>query len=262
MNFEFDERPEIKHAGPALKWVCWIVCGCWLPALSVHAQTNLVVNGGFETGDLTGWTSEGADVDTDSDDVYAGNYGAYFVGGVGSLVYIFQNVPTIPGRSYLISAWVKGTLNRPFPRINEFHVTWDGTNVFDATNNAFAQTYWDLDWTNVQLVAVASSQHTLLQFGFQDDNAQGGFLGLDEVSVELIPPPEVVPGEMTVTNGNLALTWNSLPGLTYQPQYTTRLPAGSWIDLGPPLKATGLSTTSLDPMGSDSQRFYRVVMLP
>ena len=503
MGAKINELATIKSADAGLKWLLCVVCGL-LSSVSIHAQTNLVLNGGFETGDLTGWTPSSVDdveVDTDPYNIaHSGNSGAYIASGVGSLAYIFQTVPTIPGRSYLISAWVKGTSNRPFPRINEFHVSWDGTNLFDATNRVFGQTYWDSDWTNVQFVAVASGQHTLLKFGFQDNNAQGGYLGLDDVSVVLvappddrplaitgaasevgpssatvngtvwpnggavawfeygtttnygsrtamvpiasniapvqvsspvsglswgsvyhwrlvatndagagfgldsnfraapqslvvnggfetgnfngwtqtgqagervdtylevvhsgaygayfgpagslgylsqtlntipggsylisawvhsedgetpyefnvtwdgtslfdaynlpvawtnvqlvavastdhallqfgfrddpdyldfddvsvvlIPSPEFLPGGLTVTNGNLALTWRSLPGLTYQLQYTTSLPATAWIDLGPSITATDLRTTALDPIGSDSRRFYRVVMLP
>jgi Carbohydrate binding domain len=261
MNNKFDELASIKPAGPGLKRLLCVVCGL-LSSASIQAQPNLVLNGGFETGDLTGWTSGGANVDTDPDEeVHSGAYGAFFAGGVVSLVYVFQTVDTIPGYTYSISTWVKGTSNRPFPRHNEFHVTWDGTNVFDAVNNS-AGPYWDLDWTNVQLTAVASSQHTVLQFGFQDDGIQGGSLGLDDVAVVAIPPPVFLPGGLMITNGQVALTWESLSGVVYQLQYTTSLNPPAWTDLGIPITATAFTTTAYDSPGANPQRFYRVALLP
>lgn len=137
----------------------------------VGSATELVVNGGFETGDFTGWTDDGSSsVGTDSTAVHSGTYGVEN-GSVGSLGYLSQTLATTPGATYLLSFW----LNSPDGQTpNEFQVSWNGTVLFDETNLPA------LGWTNMQFVVTATSASTVLQFGFQDDPA---YLGLDDVSV-------------------------------------------------------------------------------
>jgi len=52
-------------------------------------------------------------------------------------------------------------------------------------------------------------------------------------------------------------------GQRYQLQYKSDWNATNWIDLGSIITATnGDAVITSDPVGSDSQRFYRVVLLP
>jgi hypothetical protein len=67
---------------------------------------------------------------------------------------------------------------------------------------------------------------------------------------------------MTLTNGVFAFTWNANSGSVYQVQYTTSLNSTNWVNLGGTNIATGSTLSSSDPVGSDMQRFYRVVLLP
>jgi len=50
--------------------------------------------------------------------------------------------------------------------------------------------------------------------------------------------------------------------LTYQLQYTLDLTTTNWINLGSPITATSNSVSTMDILGSDQQRFYRVQLLP
>ena len=133
---------------------------------------NIVSNGGFETGDFSGWMADGSsgDVTSDTNYVHSGTYGAEF-GAVGSLGYLSQTLATTPGTSYLLSFW----LDSPDGETpNEFQVSWNGTMLLDETDlPAFG-------WTNIQFVVTATNASTILQFGFQDDPTE---LGLDDVSV-------------------------------------------------------------------------------
>ncbi len=135
------------------------------------SQGNLVANGGFETGDFTGWTDDGSgDVNTDPTAVHSGTYGAEY-GPVGSLGYLSQTLSTTPGTTYLLSFWLDSP-DGDTP--NEFQVSWDGTTLLDETNLPA------IGWTNIQFVVTATGPSTVLEFGFRDDPA---YLGLDDVSV-------------------------------------------------------------------------------
>jgi len=142
----------------------------------------LVVNGGFETRDFSGWTFVGSPNDAFVDDgtgagaiaPQSGTYDAA-LGQVGSLGSLSQTLATTSGGNYLLSFWV----NSPDGRTpNEFLVSWNGQTLLDQKNMPA------IGWTNVQLVVSATGASTVLQFGFQDDNS---YLGLDDISVVEAP---------------------------------------------------------------------------
>src|SRR5208283_5928083 len=77
---------------------------------TLSGQANLVVNGGFETGDFTDWTVTGGGnfVDDGSSSgitPHTGNYVAEF-GASGEIDYLSQTLSTTHGASYLLSFWL------------------------------------------------------------------------------------------------------------------------------------------------------------
>lgn len=137
----------------------------------------LVTNGGFETGDFSGWTHLG---DTNDDhvnvaDLLIGSYGADF-GAVNTLGTIAQPIATQPGQPYLISAWVKNN-DGDIPT-TEFHVSWDGEALLDETNLPVA------GWTNLHFIELSRDTQSTLQFGLRNDS---DFFLFDEVSVYPVP---------------------------------------------------------------------------
>src|SRR5262245_46093102 len=69
---------------------------------------NLIVNGGFETGDFTGWTlSRNTTLFGVDHDAHSGNWAAFF-GAVGSPTYLMQQtITTTPGATYTLDFWLK-----------------------------------------------------------------------------------------------------------------------------------------------------------
>ncbi len=140
------------------------------------ATADLVVNGGFETGDFTGWTQSG---NTDYTGVTtgianSGDYAAYF-GPDGSLGYLSQTLATTVGTNYELTFFLAGDGQTP----SEFQVTLGGTTFDELNLPVFA-------YSAMSLTLTATSSSTLLQFGFRDDN---GFFNLDDVSVSAVPEP-------------------------------------------------------------------------
>jgi len=221
----------------------------------------LVQNGGFETGDFTGWTLNG--------DGYNFNYvdnsstvgaisphsGSYFaaLGEAGFLAYLSQSIPTSAGQPYLLSLWLDSP--NVSPRLpNAFLVQWNGNTLFSSTNmNAFA-------WSNLQFIVTATNSTTILKIGAQDDHY---YLGLDDVKLVPIPPAVFQTSLVTKTNNNLKFAWSALTGLVYQVQFKTNLLQTNWVVLKS-ITATNSTSTFVDtnPVAASPQKFYRLLLLP
>ena len=214
---------------------------------------SLVQNGGFETGDFTGWTLLGSTnhnrVVFAKDLVHSGTYGAAF-GEVGQPARLLQVLRTRPGTTYLLSVW----LANPRPGgFGQFQATW-GTNVVcQLTNPRFTA------WTNLQWTVTATDTNTVLQFAVRKHPY---FLGLDDVGATPIPTPAIKSTFRTPKAFNLV--WNTTPGLVYQVQYKTNLFQPDWLNLGSSLSATNTLLTFSDTNNPDAspQRYYRLVESP
>jgi hypothetical protein len=146
-------------------------------ALSCVTPTfaNLVSNGGFETGDFTGWTQTG---DTGFTGVsgsspsgrgpHSGSFLAYF-GAIGDDGGISQNLTTVAGQVYHISFW----LANDFPNSpSDWSVLWNGGTVFGQVNPG------PFGYTNYQFNLLATSTSSQLAFSFRQDPA---YFELDDV---------------------------------------------------------------------------------
>ncbi|HLX70458.1 MAG TPA: hypothetical protein VKV04_12595, partial [Verrucomicrobiae bacterium] len=209
----------------------------------------LVQNGSFELGDFSDWTIggnfENSFVSTNYLYASDGFYGAQ-LGPQGSLGYLSQTLPTVPGQSYLIHF----ELDVPQPMTNaEFNVSWNGIVLMDITN-AFLHAYLPYEF-----VVPATSKNATLQFGFRDDSS---FLGLDNVSVTAIPSPTIV--SITKINSSADLSVNVMPDFLYQAQYTTNLSQPNWIPVGNLMQPTNFPMVLIDTNAADNQRFYRVLL--
>jgi len=64
------------------------------------------------------------------------------------------------------------------------------------------------------------------------------------------------------SNNTFRVTWSSAAGLKYQLQSKSSLSAVNWTNVGSAVTANGSTATASDTIGPNTQRFYRVVLLP
>jgi hypothetical protein len=178
----------------AAAWAALVLFG----AQAAHAGP--VVNGDFETGDFTGWTTS-LDPVYDGVDVLlpqAGTYAAYF-GNPDSISSISQTLATLAGTTYNISFWLMNEADVPGASTpNSFEFDWGGIAQLSLVNqSAFG-------YTNYQFSLLANSASTDLAFKFNHATA---FWDFDSVTVEAaanaVPEPDSLA--LTALAGALAL---------------------------------------------------------
>jgi len=154
--------------------------------LSAASQANIVANGGFETGDFTGWTQFG-DTSFSGVDTLApasGTYAAYF-GSTTSTGGIFQTLATDPGKTYVVTFWLQAEADPAGLSVpNSFEFDWGGAARLTLTDVAA------FPYKSYSFLLLATSATTDLRFTFTHIPA---FWDLDSVSAAI---PE--PGSMAL----------------------------------------------------------------
>jgi Ca2+-binding RTX toxin-like protein len=166
----------------------------------------LVVNGGFETGDFSGWSQSGNVGLTAfgpqlaiTQDAHTGNDAAGF-GSVGDDGTISQNLTTVAGQDYTFDFWLANMGGGP----NDFTAKIGGVTELNLVDDA-AQAY-----THYSYTYTATGTSTPIEFDFMQQPSQWH---LDDVSVAPAgssppPPPPPPPDGQTILGigGNDVLT--------------------------------------------------------
>lgn len=172
--------------GPTL--AAWLAAAALLVSVNAYADLELVDNGGFETGDFTGWTQfgdpsfSGVDGSAPQSGVYAAFFGPSSTGG------IFQMLTTVPGKLYTIEFWLQNEADVTGAATpNFFSFDWDGGAVDFTITDAPATAY-----THYSFVLASPQTSTQLLFSFRNTPA---FWDLDNVSVTATVPE---PGSLAL----------------------------------------------------------------
>ncbi|MCI0628313.1 MAG: hypothetical protein L0387_42790 [Acidobacteria bacterium] len=161
----------------------------WVLVPAAHAV--LVNNGGFETGDFTGWTTVSAASGSNygiTANAHSGATSSYFRADRSDDDRIFQTLTTVAGESYDVEFWIWNGLS-PM----HFAAKWGGNTFFELTDSPSSV------WMLQQFTLVASGSSTVLEFSGR--NFRGISL-LDDISVTPVAP---VPEPSTIIAGALLL---------------------------------------------------------
>jgi hypothetical protein len=155
---------------------------------------NLVMNGGFETGDFTGWLTSG--FGSGEDNVITGAAGANTLvhGGIHAgqfgptnLGSLMQNLTTTVGASYNLDFWLSNPVGGTG---TEWKVVVGGNTLIDVMNAP------QFNYTHYTFTFTATSAVTTLQFGFAHPP---DWFYLDDVSVTSATLTAGAPAQVTVT---------------------------------------------------------------
>jgi len=145
-----------------------------LGSLVEDAGPTVAVNGGFESGDLTGWISSGVSADPL---FFGGEFGNYAARLSGS-GFLEQDVATTAGQHYTLSFYVSGDSEAT---ATSFTAYWDGIQILAQADVVPGFTKYTFD-----VVGDALDPATQLFFDFSGD---GTGMFVDQVSITPNPGP-------------------------------------------------------------------------
>ncbi len=147
------------------------------------ARANLITNGGFETGDFTGWTAAPTTLVTTAP---FGNFsphsGTHFAAlGSLSLGTLSQTINDVAGQSYTLAMYLGSDGGLP----NQFIVQWNGATLSDQSS--LLDTRGNSSQYNLLTFTVTGTGTDTLTL-FEQNGP--GFLALDDVSLNATSTPE------------------------------------------------------------------------
>lgn len=163
-------------------------------AVTEDAGPPAIVNGDFETGNLSGWTTTGSHIDVQQLEL-GGSFGHYSVELSPTSIpeTLAQDVATTPGQNYFISFDLIGD---PEGTHTPFSVTWDGATLLSLTDVPAGVNHYAFE-----VAGDGAASSTSLQFSYADD-ADGMILDSVSVSPATSPPTESTSGAISFADAD------------------------------------------------------------
>ena len=180
-----DDNPVITAAVPG-------------PAITEDAGPAAIVNGDFETGDLTGWTTSGSHIVVLPTGL-GGAFGQFsaFLEPTSTPETLSQDIATTPGQHYFISFDVIGDPESPNDPLT---VSWDGVDLL-----SLASVPAGINHYSFEVAGDALTSTTSLQFTYSDDT-DGMFLDAVAVNPATGPATEQTSGSISFSDAESADT--------------------------------------------------------
>ena len=177
-----------------------------------QTRANLIVNGGFETGNFSDWNvTQGTPGDLGTYILVASTQSYYFphsgsyeavMGAINNKFdSISQTLTTIPGNSYTVDFWLLNgqEASTTGSSTSEFQVSWGGNVILDLVNFPL------FPYTEETLTVKATGTSTTLELSAYQTY---GHFSLDDVSVSaVVPEPSTLTGAGIAVFLGLACAW-------------------------------------------------------
>jgi len=160
------------------RWMAPVLASAMLLGAAASAHANLVTNGGFETGDFSGWTLTGnPGFISITNNAHSGNFAGSF-GAVGSDTFLSQTLATTAGTSYTLTFFLTN-LGGP---TNDFSVSFGGQNLTGGGTPALPiLNSGPFPYTEYTVDVTATGSSSVLQFAMRQDPS---FWNIDDITVD------------------------------------------------------------------------------
>ena len=255
------------------------VGACLVAALCAHGQ-NIIINGDFEAGNTNfsnDYTYSPGDMfpqgtycvvsNPQSVHGFWASFGDHTTGTGLMLVANGDSNPTnvawrqaitvATNTAYLFSAWAASSYPESPARFFFFvNGQQQGSPVALPSTTGLWQNY-SVIWSS------GNSSAALLEIRMLTTAFSGNDFVLDDLSFRSVtsaaPPPRLFIRRAAGEPSGVEVSWPSLTNQLYQVQWMSELAGNQWFSLGPPVAGNGGTNAIVDPLESNSMRFYRVV---